>query len=196
MHRVTLFRDPAAPVQIALGGAVPLIFGASVGVVLGVSASAYWVSRSSPGWARSSPLRAPGRLGRSDRGLVGGVLFALGVLIAHAIAGTHAKVSLGSFPPLLIVIDAIFGMLLGALGGRIRAWVRGRPRARRRSACVSASAVRRWLALAADRRTCHARRIANGLRTLSQALRGPERENYLQGPSEQRTSRPLGQRSS
>jgi hypothetical protein len=41
------------------------------------------------------------------------------VVIAHGIAGTHAKVSLGGFPPLLIVIDAIIGMFLGALGGRL-----------------------------------------------------------------------------
>ena len=64
--------------------------------------------------------------GGADRGLVGGVLFAIGMLVAHAIAGTHAKVSLGSFPPLLIVIDAIFGMLLGALGGRIARGMRER----------------------------------------------------------------------
>ncbi|MHB8234184.1 MAG: hypothetical protein ACYDHT_05965, partial [Solirubrobacteraceae bacterium] len=64
--------------------------------------------------------------GGADRGLVGGVLFAIGILVAHAIAGTHAKVSLGSFPPLLIVIDAIFGMLLGALGGRIARGLRER----------------------------------------------------------------------
>jgi hypothetical protein len=51
--------------------------------------------------------------------VLGGVLFATAILVAHAIAGTHAKVSLGGFPPLLIVIDAIFGMLLGALGGFI-----------------------------------------------------------------------------
>jgi hypothetical protein len=46
-------------------------------------------------------------------------LFGTGLLIAHAIAGTEAKVSLGSFPPFLIVIDAIVGIFLGAIGGRI-----------------------------------------------------------------------------
>ena len=39
--------------------------------------------------------------------------------IAHAVAGTDAKVSLGDFPPLLIVIDAVIGAILGAIGGAI-----------------------------------------------------------------------------
>src|SRR5206468_3120856 len=64
--------------------------------------------------------------GGADRGLVGGALFGLGLLIAHAIAGTHAKVSLGGFPPFLIVIDAIAGMFLGALGGRLGRMLRWR----------------------------------------------------------------------
>jgi hypothetical protein len=115
-----LFRDRSRPTQIVLGGAVPLLFGAVVGVVLGISAGAYW--------ALSALAALGGTLagfehrdgwGGADRGLAGGALFGLGVLLAHAVVGTHAKVSLGSFPPLLIVIDAIFGMLLGALGGRI-----------------------------------------------------------------------------
>ena len=64
--------------------------------------------------------------GGADRGLVGGAIFATGLLIAHAIAGTHAKVSLGGFPPLLVVIDAIVGMFLGALGGRVARALRRR----------------------------------------------------------------------
>jgi hypothetical protein len=40
------------------------------------------------------------------------------LLVVHAILGTHAKVSLGSFPPFLVVITGIAGMLLSAAGGR------------------------------------------------------------------------------
>jgi hypothetical protein len=115
-----LFRDRPRPVQIVLGGLVPFAFGAVVGVVLGVSTGVYWAL---------AVLAAIGAVlagfehqdgwGGADRGLVGGALFGLAVLLAHWIAGTHAKVSLGGFPPLLIVIDAIAGMLLGALGGRV-----------------------------------------------------------------------------
>jgi hypothetical protein len=47
------------------------------------------------------------------------LIYGIALLVAHAILGTHAKVSLGSFPPLLAVVTAIAGMLLSALGGRI-----------------------------------------------------------------------------
>jgi hypothetical protein len=111
-------------VQVVLAGLVPFAFGALVGIALGVSAGAYW---------GLSALAAIGGVlvgfehhdgkGGAYRGILGGALFALGLLILHAITGADAKVSLGSFPPLLIVVDAIIGMLLGALGGRLsRNW--------------------------------------------------------------------------
>ena len=53
------------------------------------------------------------------RGLAAGAIFGVGILLAHAVAGTDAKVSLGSFPSFLIVIDATAGALLSALGGRV-----------------------------------------------------------------------------
>lgn len=123
----TLFRDRPRPVQIVLAGAVPFAFGAVVGIVLGVSAGVYWVLAVLAGLgAVLAGLEHQDGWGGADRGLVGGALFGLAVLLAHAIAGTHAKVSLGGFPPLLIVIDAIFGMFLGALGGRIARGIRER----------------------------------------------------------------------
>ena len=123
----TLLRDRPRPVQIVLAGAVPFAFGAVVGIVLGVSAGVYWVLAVLAGLgAVLAGLEHQDGWGGADRGLVGGALFGLAVLLAHAIAGTHAKVSLGGFPPLLIVIDAIFGMFLGALGGRIARGIRER----------------------------------------------------------------------
>jgi hypothetical protein len=120
MEPPTLFRDKPRPAQIILGGVVPFMFGCLVGVILGISAGAYWGLAILAGLgAVLAGFEHPNGWGGADRGLVGGALFALGILIAHAIAGTDAKASLGSFPPLLIVIDAIAGMLLGALGGRI-----------------------------------------------------------------------------
>jgi hypothetical protein len=99
---------------------VPFAFGAVVGVVLGVSAAGYWALAALAGLgAILAGFEHQDGWGGADRGLIGGALFGAGILIAHAIAGTHAQVSLGSFPPLLIVIDAIAGMLLGALGGRL-----------------------------------------------------------------------------
>jgi hypothetical protein len=120
MHTLTLLRDRPRPVQVVLGGLVPFAFGAVVGVVLGVSAGVYWaLAVLAAVGAVLAGFEHQGGWGGADRGLVGGALFGLAVLLAHWIAGTHAKVSLGSFPPLLIVVDAIAGMLLGALGGRV-----------------------------------------------------------------------------
>jgi hypothetical protein len=122
-----LFRYRTQSSQILLGGVVPFVFGAVVGLVLGVSAGAYWgLSALAAIGAVLAGFEHPDGWGGADRGLVAGAIYGLGLLIAHAIAGTTAKVSLGSFPPLLIVIDAIAGMFLGALGGRIgrSLWVR------------------------------------------------------------------------
>ncbi len=87
MEMPTLFCDRPRPVQIVLGGCVPLAFGAVLGVVLGVSAGAYWGlavlaglgavlagSEHQDGW------------GGADRGLVGGALFGLGVLVASGVS--------------------------------------------------------------------------------------------------------------
>ena len=127
MHTPTLFRDRPRPVQILLGGVVPFVFGAVVGIVLGVSAGVYWAL---------AVLAAIGAVlagfehqdgwGGADRGLVGGALFGLAVLLAHWIAGTHAKVSLGSFPPFLAVLTAIIGMFICAAGGRVARFYRER----------------------------------------------------------------------
>lgn len=127
MQTPTLFRDRPRPLQIVLGGAVPLAFGAVVGIVLGASAGVYWALSALAGLgAVLAGFEHQDGWGGADRGLVGGAVFGLGVLLAHWIAGTHAKVSLGSFPPFLIVIDAIAGMFLGALGGRIARGMRER----------------------------------------------------------------------
>ena len=58
-------------------------------------------------------------MGGADRGFFGGLFYGIALLVTHAIVGTHAKVSLGSFPPLLAVLTAIIGMFLSAAGGRI-----------------------------------------------------------------------------
>ncbi len=120
MYQPTLFRDRPRPAQIVIGGVVPAIFGAVAGVLVGVSSGAYW------GYAA---LVAIGSViagfehldgwGGADRGLAAGFIYGVALLLTHAIIGTHAKVSLGSFPPFLAVITAIAGMLLSALGGRI-----------------------------------------------------------------------------
>ena len=120
MRQPTLFRHRSRPAQIVLGGVVPAVFGAVAGILVGVSSGAYWGFGALA--AIGSVLAGFEHLdgwGGADRGLVAGAIYGTALLVAHAIAGTHAKVSLGSFPPFLAVITAIAGMLLSALGGRL-----------------------------------------------------------------------------
>jgi hypothetical protein len=120
MYDPMLFRDRPRPVQIVLGGVIPAIAGGVAGVLIGTSSGAYWA------WGA---LAAIGSIvggfehqdgwGGADRGLVAGAIYGIALLVVHAIVGTHAKVSLGGFPPFLVVITALAGMLLSALGGRL-----------------------------------------------------------------------------
>ena len=131
MYQPKLLRDRSRPEQIVVAGVVPAIFGAIAGVLVGVSPAAYW------GYAGviviGSVVAGFEHLdgwGGADRGLVAGAIYGVALLVAHAIVGTHAKVSLGSFPPFLAVVTAIIGMLLSALGGRLARAQRERAQAR------------------------------------------------------------------
>jgi hypothetical protein len=113
------FNQRGRELQILLAVVVPFVFGAIVGVVLGWSAGVYWVlSAIAALGAVLAGLEHPDARSGALRGLVIGAVYGVGVLLAHAVAGTDAKVSLGSFPPLVIVIDAVVGAALAALGGR------------------------------------------------------------------------------
>ncbi|MFZ1154515.1 MAG: hypothetical protein WAN93_06380 [Solirubrobacteraceae bacterium] len=115
-----LFRDRSRFAQVVLVGVVPAIAGGVAGVLIGVSSGVYWAY---------AALAAIGAIvagfehqdgwGGADRGLAAGLIYGIALLVTHAIVGTHAQASLGSFPPLLAVVTAIAGMLLSALGGRI-----------------------------------------------------------------------------
>jgi hypothetical protein len=112
---------------VILGGVIPLALGGLAGVMVGISAGAYWaVGAVAAVGGVLAGLEHRDGWGGADRGVVGGALYGIGLLVAHAIAGTDATVSLGSFPPLLAVVTAIIGMLLGALGGRIARTMRER----------------------------------------------------------------------
>ncbi len=120
MYEPILLRDRSRPAQVMLGGVVPAVAGGVAGVLVGVSSGAYWAF---------GALAAIGAIvagfehqdgwGGADRGLVAGAIYGIALLVVHGALSTHAKVSLGSFPPLLAVVTAIVGMLLSALGGRI-----------------------------------------------------------------------------
>jgi hypothetical protein len=112
------FNDRSREVQVLLAVIIPFIFGAVVGVILGISAPVYWIlSLLAAIGAVLAGLEHPDARSAALRGLVIGIVYGVAVLLAHTVAGTHAKVSLGSFPPLVIVIDAVIGAILSALGG-------------------------------------------------------------------------------
>jgi hypothetical protein len=120
MYSPVLLRDRPRHMQVILGGVIPAVVGAIAGVLIGVSAVAYWIVALLAGvGAFVAGFEHRDGWGGADRGLVGGAIYGTSLLLAHALAGTHAKVSLGSFPPFLVVVTAIIGMLLGAAGGRI-----------------------------------------------------------------------------
>jgi hypothetical protein len=133
MYLPVLFRERSRPAQIVIGGVVPLLIGALAGVLVGASLAAYWAVAVLAGVGGFlAGFEHQDGWGGADRGVVGGALYGIGLLVAHAIAGTTAKVSLGSFPPLFAVVTAIIGMFLGAAGGRI-----GRTQRRRHTAAES-----------------------------------------------------------
>jgi hypothetical protein len=113
--------------QIFLGGVLPALFGAVAGVLIGVSSTAYYA------WGLVAAIGAflagfehQDGWGGADRGFFGGAIYGTSLLVVHALVGTHAKVSLGGFPPFLAVITAIIGMFISAAGGRIARALRER----------------------------------------------------------------------
>jgi hypothetical protein len=115
-----LFIDRSRPAQIVIGGVIPAAIGALQGVLIGVSPVAYWiVAILAAVGAFISGFEQRDGWGGADRGFFGGLFYGIGLLVVHGLIGNTAKVSLGSFPPLLAVITAIIGMFLGAAGGRL-----------------------------------------------------------------------------
>jgi hypothetical protein len=120
MYSPVLFRNRSRAAQIMIGGVTPAALGAVAGVLVGTSVAAYWaVGAVAAVGGFLAGFEHQDGWGGADRGVVGGAIYGTALLVAHAIAGTHAKVSLGSFPPLLAVVTAIIGMFLGAGGGRL-----------------------------------------------------------------------------
>ncbi len=120
MYSPVLLRDRSRPAQIVVAGVVPAALGALAGILIGVSAGAYWVlAIVAAAGAFVAGFEHRDGWGGADRGFFAGIFYGVALLVTHALVGTHAKVSLGSFPPLLVVITAVVGMLLSAAGGRI-----------------------------------------------------------------------------
>ncbi len=122
MKLAPLLTDRSRGSQVVLVVLIPAIYGAITGYVLGVSKATYVVlSLLAILGGVGAGLDHLGAAAGAKRGLVGGTIFGAFVLIAHEIHGATAKADLPDPPILLVLITAVLGVLLGALGGWFRA---------------------------------------------------------------------------
>jgi hypothetical protein len=117
-----LLSERPAGEQIFIVLALPALFGAICGVLLGISAGVYTVltllgvlGGIAAGY--DHPTASEGAL----RGVAGGALFGTFILLAHAITGEHAKAKLPEPHILLPIATTLIAVVLGAIGGAIRA---------------------------------------------------------------------------
>ena len=102
-----------------------LVLGAIAGVMLNVSAVGYWVVAviATLGGIAGGTEEAGPREG-ALRGLWSGALYGVGVVVLSTIVGGSREVSTTDPFVVLIVVTAVAGAILGAIGGLIK-----RPRA-------------------------------------------------------------------
>src|SRR3954465_11949038 len=113
-------RRPAEQAFIVL--VLPSLFGAICGVLLGISEGLYTVLTllGILGGLAAGYDHATGSEG-ALRGIAGGALFGTFILLAHAIAGTHAKAKLPEPHIVLPIATTLISIALGAIGGALRA---------------------------------------------------------------------------
>jgi hypothetical protein len=106
--------------KVIIGAVIPAVVGGLAGFLVGASAAGYWlVAVLAAVGAFVGGFEHAGGWDAADRGFFGGVIYGTSLLLVHELIHDHAKVSLGSFPPFLVVVTAIAGTLLSALGGRV-----------------------------------------------------------------------------
>jgi 4-hydroxybenzoate polyprenyltransferase len=122
MRQPDLLESHPPHVQLVLAIVVPAAFGGIVGLLLGVTEIGYLIG-SLLGIA-GGYLAGKEHVGGEDgalRGFTGGILFGTFILAGHAATGLERKAHLPEPELLLVVITTVFGIVLGALGGRSRA---------------------------------------------------------------------------
>ncbi len=121
MGRIKLLKDRSTVEEAIAVVVVPLVFGLITGVMLGISEPVYLLLTLLGilgGFAAG--LEHEYALEGFYRGLLGGLLFGFGILLAHGIADVAPKAELLEPEVVLIAFTAAFGGGLGALGGRMR----------------------------------------------------------------------------
>jgi len=127
MRQPDLLESHSPETQLILTLVVPSVFGAITGIFLGVSEAIYLLL-SILGIA-GGYMAGKEHIGASEgatRGFTGGILFGTFILAAHAVTGLERKAHLPEPEILLVVITTVFGIGLGALGGRARAKIENR----------------------------------------------------------------------
>jgi hypothetical protein len=116
-----LLYDRPAPLEFVLAVVVPLVFGALVGLALGWSSAAYtglllvaFAGGFGAGFEHDVPLEG------TYRGLLGGLLFTTGLLVAHGLADVTPVVTLPDPEVLLLVVNGAVGAATGTVGALLR----------------------------------------------------------------------------
>jgi len=123
MKTTPLLEHRPRNIQVVLAVVVPAVFGAITGYFLGISEGVYIVlSILAFLGGIGAGFDHDGAAAGAKRGLLGGTLFGAFLLIGHEIHGATAEAHLPEPAIVLVVITAVLGVLLGALGG----WLRGR----------------------------------------------------------------------
>ena len=121
MRQPDLLESHPPQLQMILAIVVPAAFGVITGILLGVSEIAYLVlSILGIGGGYMAGKEHVGAAEGATRGFTGGILFGTFILAAHAATGLERKAHLPEPEILLVVITTVFGIGLGALGGRAR----------------------------------------------------------------------------
>ena len=125
-----LLKNQPRWIQITLAVIVPTLYGALTGYILGTSETGYLILALLAAFGGvAAGFDHDGAGAGAKRGVLGGLLFGAGILIAHEIDGAEAKADLPDPAILLLLFTVIPGVALGALGGRLRGRVEAAERA-------------------------------------------------------------------
>ena len=127
MRQPDLLESHSPETQLILALVVPAAFGVITGIFLGVSEGIYLLlSILGIGGGYMAGKEHIGAREGALRGFTGGILFGTFILAAHAITGLDRHAHLPEPEILLVVITTVFGIGLGALGGRAREKIESR----------------------------------------------------------------------
>ena len=127
MRQPDLLESHPPQLQLILALVVPAVLGIVTGILLGISEIAYLVlSVLAIGGGYFAGKEHIGASEGATRGFTGGILFGTFILAAHALTGLERKAHLPEPEILLVVITTVFGIGLGALGGRAREKIESR----------------------------------------------------------------------